>query len=342
MSSSSTWATKIFCPTLGVILANGMWFSPWKAVWTARKTRNIGSLNAVPFGFTFINCIGWVIYGCVKNDYFVFFANFGGAVLGLFYSLTSLSIISKKKEEEVSSDVYVIVESLLLFGVFFWSIVGFLSIACFNSYSSPTTEAVNMIGYLASAFAIAYYGAPLSTMLEIIKKKDSSSLYTPSICVNLLNATLWTMYGWIGVQDLNLTIPNGIGMVLAVSQLLLILVFHKKKYTDVIVEETSSTKDENEDKIDEKILHSMSKSKSEKKMKTESLLKLSTVRSDDANDDQQESKNYETELESGVWTRINVVGDKMVRKNIPEKIASKLLGKTEKKSFSEIIGEEEP
>ena len=51
-----------------------------------------------PLLFSFANFVflGWTIYACMKKDYFIFWANMPGLVLGLYYCLSILPFLSKK------------------------------------------------------------------------------------------------------------------------------------------------------------------------------------------------------------------------------------------------------
>ena len=44
-----------------------------------------------------------------------------------------------------------------------------------------------------------YYGAPLSTMAEVIRTRNSASILLPLTLMNLINALLWTTYGVVGL-----------------------------------------------------------------------------------------------------------------------------------------------
>ena len=47
-----TWLVDVFVPTLGVIICNIMWISPYQQVSKARKSKELGNLNAIPFVVT--------------------------------------------------------------------------------------------------------------------------------------------------------------------------------------------------------------------------------------------------------------------------------------------------
>eukprot|EP01038_Epipyxis_sp_PR26KG_P009753 gene9753-13120_t len=238
----SNWATLYLCPALGVAICTGMWLSPWSAVMQCRNSRDMDSLNPLPFVATVFNCLGWTIYGCQKQDYFLFWANCPGVVLGMYYSIISLTILAKKTAEEEFSFQYLLVERLLLFAQFFWCLMAMISSTVFTKYIDPLAESEALIGTLSMIFSLGYYGAPLSTMAQVIQSRDSSSLYPPLILTNLINATLWTCYGFFGTGDLNLYVPNGIGGLLAISQLTLYFIYRKEGSKTITEQLNSSIK----------------------------------------------------------------------------------------------------
>jgi len=45
-------------------------------------------LNALPFAAMAINCAAWVFYAMLLEDYYIYFGNLPGMLLGMFYVLT--------------------------------------------------------------------------------------------------------------------------------------------------------------------------------------------------------------------------------------------------------------
>ena len=79
-------------PACGAVLANGMFLASWPAVAQARTSKQLGALNPLPFAFTFANCLGWLHYGFVCRNHYVFWSNALGCVLGLLYTTTALKL----------------------------------------------------------------------------------------------------------------------------------------------------------------------------------------------------------------------------------------------------------
>lgn len=82
-------------------------------------------------------------------------------------------------------------------------------------------------GIAGNCIALIYYAAPLSSMWDVIRLRNSASILLPLTIMNTTNAGLWTTYG-LAVGDYYVWVPNGIGLLLSVAQLVLRAVFPAK------------------------------------------------------------------------------------------------------------------
>ena len=197
MSSSSApaWVTDLFCPILGVIITNIMWLSPLKAVRYASKWRDLGELNPIPFPLTFYNCIGWVIYGCLTKNYIIFWGNVFGILTSVYYSLTCLLLCTL---DEAKEDKYLkLIQCSLLFSLLFWSIVGFVVGIVIEDKAMGNF----IVGILSCIGGFFYYVSPLSTMLAVVKTRDSSSIDPRMVATNFCCACLWFFYSLFSIND---------------------------------------------------------------------------------------------------------------------------------------------
>jgi solute carrier family 50 protein (sugar transporter) len=206
-------------PLFGTIICNILWLTPLPVVLEARYTRYLGPLNPYPFVITAFGNIGWTVYGCMRKDPFLFSSSFTGLVLGFYYTIVCLTVIAKRDANADFSNLYVGVETCLLCGILFWSIMGWIIAVGFSSYPDPFGEATKMVGMICAFSSVAYYASPLTSLYEVVVKKDSSSLYLPLLVINLINSGLWFIYGLVGTGDPNLYIPNICSMTLASIQL---------------------------------------------------------------------------------------------------------------------------
>lgn len=228
--SASAIILEIVCPVLGVILSNAMYLAPYRLVMQARVSRHLGSINPMPFAITFVSSIGWTMYSCMLSNYYLFLSSFLGILFGLFYSITCLTIMAKEAYEDEFTEQYMQIEGLLVAGLFFWCVLGIVQTSIFNDFNDPAAQQAQMIGNLCSAFSICYYASPLWTLREVVRSRDSSSLYLPTILTNMTNTLLWFSYGAFGVHNPVVWAPALTGLLLSVLQVCVVVVFHKGRW----------------------------------------------------------------------------------------------------------------
>ena len=166
-----------------------MWLSPLQAVLKARRLHSLGTLNPVPYGITVVNCISWVSYSIIIKDYYVYFANCFGVILGLFSTSTALSILYSPNINEKGKKVHFQLECLLIAGAFYFITIFLIIGLVFNSKNVDSKIAGYITGWFSVLCALSYYGSPLSTLKEVITTRDSATLHVPMICANAVNAT---------------------------------------------------------------------------------------------------------------------------------------------------------
>ena len=211
-------------PACGAVLANGMFLASWPAVAQARTSKQLGALNPLPFAFTFANCLGWLHYGFVCRNHYVFWSNALGCVLGLLYTTTALKLGCPDVVERVA--------------------VGGLVIHIGAAYvtglrlASPAKRKL-CAGLVANFILLCYYAAPLSTVAAVVRSRDASSISGPLVLVNAGNGLLWTVYG-AAVEDALVWAPNLAGVALAAAQLALKLAFRGARASTTAVAATAA------------------------------------------------------------------------------------------------------
>ena len=233
-------------PACGAVLANGMFLASWPAVAQARTSKQLGALNPLPFAFTFANCLGWLHYGFVCRNHYVFWSNALGCVLGLLYTTTALKLGCPDVVERVA--------------------VGGLVIHICAAYAtglrlaSPAKRKL-CAGLVANFILLCYYAAPLSTVAavvrsarikcrggsaghwlicaQVVRSRDASSISGPLVLVNAGNGLLWTVYG-AAVEDALVWAPNLAGVALAAAQLALKLAFRGARASTTAVAATAA------------------------------------------------------------------------------------------------------
>ncbi len=78
----------------------------------------------------------------------------------------------------------------------------------------------SMWGSTAVAAVLLYYIIPLSSIFQVVKHRDASSIYLPLGCCAILNGGCWTIYG-LAIGDINIWPPNLFGVVIGGIQVAL-------------------------------------------------------------------------------------------------------------------------
>ncbi|GAX82506.1 hypothetical protein CEUSTIGMA_g9933.t1 [Chlamydomonas eustigma] len=206
---------KYVAPSVGTIVGAIMLLSPIKAVWEIRKTKQLGEINPLPYPMTVVNCVSWVIYGAVAADPFIAPANILGIVAGLFFTMTALPHCTQKLQD--------IIQGIMVFSGCLFGILSMIGVFALDSKGIK-----QMWGAMSVAVVIIYYVIPLSTMIQVVRHRDASSIYLPLAVASIVNGGAWTVYG-LAVQDVNLWGPNGFGAFTGCVQVALRLLFGAKK-----------------------------------------------------------------------------------------------------------------
>ena len=76
---------------------------------------------------------------------------------------------------------------------------------------------------------VFYFMAPLSTLLQVLRQRDSSSLVLALSVMNTLNGLLWASYGIFALGDPLVWAPNAFGATLGIVQTVLKLTIPSKE-----------------------------------------------------------------------------------------------------------------
>ena len=213
------WLVDFFFPSLGVLLTNLMWLSPLPKLHYSIRYRDLGTLNPVPYALTLSNCMGLVLYGCIKADHFIFWGEVFGMFLAIYYSTSSLLLCTLNVEHE---DKYLKNISAILFStLLIWTCI------CYCISFIDIENSVTILGLCSCISTIVYYGAPLSSVVTVLKLKNSASIDINLVLMNFVCSSSWSLYAYFSINDTFILIPNILGCCLALTQLMIWVAFHE-------------------------------------------------------------------------------------------------------------------
>lgn len=94
-------------------------------------------------------------------------------------------------------------------------------------YDSITTLVVGIFSVLST---LLFCAAPLMNMVQIVKTKDSSSLYAPALILIGVKSMLWFFYGLLGINNIIVWFPNCVNLLLVAVELLICFIYPAKSY----------------------------------------------------------------------------------------------------------------
>jgi solute carrier family 50 protein (sugar transporter) len=85
--SAATIVLEYVCPGLGVLIGSYMFSAPIRDLKKAVERGHLGDLNPTPWALMLGNCCGWVTYGLLLPNLWIFFANAPALVLSVWLNM---------------------------------------------------------------------------------------------------------------------------------------------------------------------------------------------------------------------------------------------------------------
>ena len=169
-----------------------------------------GSLPLLPYSTLAVNCMMWMTYGLLQNEASIWIPNVAGLLLALYY-VTSYAQYAPKRSPTLPGSLKQHVNGVVAIG-------GVTLLATTTHFLSA-----KLIGLAAVGFCITLFASPLAAMKTVIEEESAESIPFPFTVASLINCFLWTVTGILKLHDLNIIIPNVLGLAFGLVQLSLIL-----------------------------------------------------------------------------------------------------------------------
>ncbi|KAJ8768363.1 hypothetical protein K2173_021516 [Erythroxylum novogranatense] len=202
---------------IGNVISVMLFLSPAPTFIRIWKKKSVEQYSPDPYLAALVNCLVWVLYGLPMvhpKSILVISTNGSGAAIELVYLTIFLIYANNRQRLKV---VFVIVFELI-FMIVLSSVV--LTVA------HDTKTRTFIVGIMGIIFNIMMYAAPLSIMKLVIATKSVEYMPFFLSLAALGNGVAWTAYSLIRL-DYFILIPNGIGSMFAIMQLILYTVYYK-------------------------------------------------------------------------------------------------------------------
>ncbi|KAL3630057.1 hypothetical protein CASFOL_023041 [Castilleja foliolosa] len=202
---------------LGNIISIVLFLSPVQTFYRVWKKKSVEQYSAMPYLATFANCVLWLLYGLpMVHPHSMLVVSINGAGSSIEIVFLSLFFLFSDLKKRLRLVVVLVVEIVFLGGL----AILVLTLA------HTTKVRSSIVGSLAMAANILMYAAPLSVMKLVITSKSVEYMPFLLSLFSFINAICWTSYALIPL-DPYLLVPNVIGTLLGLAQLILYATFYK-------------------------------------------------------------------------------------------------------------------
>ncbi|ESQ38449.1 hypothetical protein EUTSA_v10029447mg [Eutrema salsugineum] len=203
---------------IGNIIALCLFLSPTSTFIRIVKKKSVEEYSPIPYLATLINCLVWVLYGLPMvhpNSTLVVTINGTGIVIEIVF-LTIFFVFSGRQKQR-----------LVIAGVLAVEMVFVVILAVLVFTLQHTTNKRTMsVGLVCCVFNVMMYASPLAVMKMVIQTKSVEFMPFWLSLAGFLNAGVWTIYALMPL-DPYIAIPNGIGCVFGLAQLILYAIYYK-------------------------------------------------------------------------------------------------------------------
>ncbi|KAJ3044804.1 hypothetical protein HDV00_000681 [Rhizophlyctis rosea] len=212
-------------PTIGIFTSVSMALAPLAAVRRVRREGTLGTVNPFPFVLTACNATAWVIYALLVKDYFIFVTNILGTLLGTYNTFWTFHYASASTQSRMVT-TWLFMTAVIYIG----GMISFIVLP--DHVANGVAIAKTLMGAISTFVLLGLYSSPLLTLYTVVKQRNSETISYPLAIASLVNGALWFVYG-LAVGDYFVWVPNGIGAILAVVQIVLKVVFRPPEVSDV-------------------------------------------------------------------------------------------------------------
>ncbi|XP_022737359.1 bidirectional sugar transporter N3-like [Durio zibethinus] len=206
---------------LGNILSFMVYLAPLPTSVRVYRKKSTEGFQSIPYVVALVSTVLWIYYATLKpNAYLLMTINSIGCVVETIYII--FFIIYAPKKARVYTKFWTLKLLLLLnFG-------GLLLILLLTHFFSKGTTRIHIVGWFCVVSSAGVFAAPLSIMRLVVHTKSVEFMPFSLSFFLTLSAIMWLIYGLL-LKDFYISLPNTVGVVLGMIQMVLYVVYKKYK-----------------------------------------------------------------------------------------------------------------
>ena len=170
---------------------------------------------------SFLNCILWSDYGLITNQFSIYLANgLGGTITLIYITIFLIHVADRKVLLSLFYNFFLICCIVEIYFVFY--------------YLVPS----KVTGIIANVFNVLMYAAPGEKIYQICKGASYQLIPIWSTIGGTACSTSWMCYG-IYQKDIYVVIPNALGVLASIVQIVIFVIYRRKQKNKAQSEETT-------------------------------------------------------------------------------------------------------
>ncbi|XP_023900760.1 bidirectional sugar transporter SWEET7 isoform X1 [Quercus suber] len=203
---------------LGNIISLCVFLSPVPTFVQIWKKKAVEQYSPVPYLATLVNCMMWALYGLPivhPNSLLVLTINGAGTGIEIVYIIIFL-IYTAERQKRLRVLIVLLIEATFI------TVLTVLVLTVSGSFK----ERSMIVGIMCIMFNIMMYASPLAVMKLVLATKSVEYMPFFLSLACFANGVIWLAYGLIRFDPF-IVVPNGIGTLFGLAQLILYALFYK-------------------------------------------------------------------------------------------------------------------
>ena len=218
-ASAPTSLLVALCGQLAPIASIVVFLAPLPTIRGVVRVRSIGHLPLLPYSSMVASAFLWLMYGIMKREQSIWFANGVGFVLGCYYTfqftkcvpnwLSPLPTLPGTVQQHMRAIGAVVVVTLFL--------------AILQPVGKGTSAGI--IGNGGVLLCVAMFASPLAALRVVLQTKSAKAIPLPFTIASVVNCLLWVITGLFQMKDANIYVPNILGLCFGLIQVYLKVIY---------------------------------------------------------------------------------------------------------------------
>ncbi|KAG2332466.1 hypothetical protein Bca52824_003646 [Brassica carinata] len=206
---------------LGNIVSFGVFLSPVPTFYGIYKKKSSKGFQSIPYICALASATLLLFYGIMKTHaYLIISINTFGCFIEISYLF--LYIIYAPREARIFTLKLILI----------CNIGGLGLLVLLVDLLIPKQHRVSTVGWVCAAYSLAVFASPLSVMRKVIRTKSVEYMPLLLSLSLTLNAVMWFFYGLL-IEDKFIAMPNILGFLFGIAQMILYMMYHDSKKTDL-------------------------------------------------------------------------------------------------------------